>query len=102
MISRKVRFPKPPPPGTLMAMYPRTAVSPIMPRIASTRPSALRTRISSNRAPIAYAATHLLASASPRSNPTTGMPSQNASRPRHHPVQMAAKTVYAATMNNPT
>ena len=31
-----------------------------------------------------------------------GMASQNAPRPRHQPVQSAAKTVYAATMNSPT
>ena len=32
----------------------------------------------------------------------TGIATQNAARPRHHPVQTAAKTVYAAMMNRPT
>ena len=32
----------------------------------------------------------------------TGIEIQNAARPRHQPVQRAAKTVYAATMNRPT
>ena len=32
----------------------------------------------------------------------TGIAIQNAARPFHQPVQTAAKTVYAATMNRPT
>ncbi len=31
-----------------------------------------------------------------------GIEIQNAQRPRHQPVQTAAKTVYAAAMNRPT
>ena len=61
--------------------------------MARTRPRALRTSSSSTSAPIAYAATHFEASASPRSSPMTGIPTQNAARPRHQPVQIAAKTV---------
>ena len=49
--------------------------------------------MSSSNAPMAYAATHLLASARPRSRPMSGMPIQNAALPRHQPVQTAANTV---------
>ena len=45
------------------------------------------------RAAMAYAATHLLASARPSSTPMTGMATQNAQRARHMPVQSAAKSV---------
>src|SRR5918993_273602 len=107
MMNRNVRFPNPGSPpgvaaGTLIAIYPRTLVMPISPTIARTRPSALRIRISSSSAPIAYAATHLLARASPSRTPISGIANQNAPRPRHQPVHTAAKTVYAAMMKSPT
>ena len=42
---------------------------------------------------MAYAATHLEARARPSRRPMTGIATQNAPRQRHHPVQMAAKSV---------
>ena len=93
MISVNSRFPDAPlPAGTAIAIQPSTPVRPIIPRISTSRPRADRARIRMPSAPMAYAATHLDASARPSSTPMTGISVQKAQRGRRGSIHSQANT----------